>query len=111
MTIMEIKNLDASNVVVVVVIGKEGVTIVVFSNFCYHTAWYDVVSNSCKGDLGNKFFHEACIGFVGKNCQCFSFNSVDVAMFNGADVNVDLREFRDGGIIGGLLEEVLLLKV
>ena len=111
MAIMKIEDLNASDVVVVVIISKEGVPIIFFSDFSYHAAWYDVISDGIEGDLRDEFFHEACIGFVGKNCRCFSFNSVDVAMFDSADVNIDLRECRSGSIIGGLLEEVLLLKV
>ena len=91
MTIMKIENLNASDVVVIVVICKESITIIVFSNFCYHAAWYDVISNCGERDLRDEFFHEACLGFIGEDCQCFGFDSIYIAVFDGTNVDVDLR--------------------
>ena len=103
MAIMKIEDLNASDVVVVVIISKEGVPIIFFSDFSYHAAWYDVISDGIEGDLRDEFFHEACIWFIGENGRCFGFDSVDVAMFDGADIDVDLGEFRGLGIVGGSL--------
>jgi hypothetical protein len=103
MTGVHVKYLNTPNAVVVIVVCELGLSVVFFSDFGHHAAGYDIISNSIEGNLGDQFFHEACIWFVSQDGGCFGINSVCVAMLDGANVYKDLRQFREVSFIGGAL--------
>ena len=92
--LMKIEDLYHADAVVVVIVGNQRVTIVLFTDFGNHSAWYNFVADIFERDLGNQFLHEARVRLWCKDCWGFSFNSVGVTVFDVAEVYEDLGKFR-----------------
>jgi hypothetical protein len=108
---MKVEDSDTANAVVIIVVGKKSIAVIIFTNFCNHTTGYNVIADRFEGNLGYKFFHKTGVGLVGEDGWSFSFNSIDIPVFDGAYVHENLWQFRDLSFARGALEEVLLFEI